>query len=174
MLQLTFWRGVPDHITVEKAPNLPIFKRQAHILKCRYNNTRILLYRPFLFYSCSTLGGKYPVPDSLRLNFARQSARVCLNCAVDQVEQVLLQIDDEMQGHYWLVWLFCIVEHGPELISLFLLIPRRFNLGHLYSSALVLLAHRLVNFKWPEEQKEEIERLTSASLRKVIHYLVVR
>lgn len=53
-------------------------------------------------------------------------------------------------------------------------VPRRFNLGHLYTSALVLLAHRLVNLIWPEEHKEEVERLTIASLRKVMDYFVVR
>jgi hypothetical protein len=94
---------VPDYLRVEKAPNMPLFQLQAHILKCRYNNTRILLYRPFLFHFCSTPGGTYPIPDSLRFNLARKSARVCLDCAVEQVEQILSKTHDEMQGHYWLV-----------------------------------------------------------------------
>lgn len=49
-LQLDFWEKVPNYLKIETAPDAALYRLQAHLLRCRYNNTRIMLYRPFLFH----------------------------------------------------------------------------------------------------------------------------
>jgi hypothetical protein len=48
--QLDFWEKVPNYLKIQTAPDEPLYRLQAHLLRCRYNNTRIMLYRPFLFH----------------------------------------------------------------------------------------------------------------------------
>ncbi|CED85099.1 Zn(2)-C6 fungal-type DNA-binding domain [Phaffia rhodozyma] len=122
--ELLKWReSLPEGLKdKDKCPFDAIYQKQKLILTCRYLNVQILVYRPFLFYFCTTPEGSYPVPASLKFLMARKSAAVCADSAIKLIDLISANWKTQLLGFWWL------------------------NVGYLYSSALIVLAQRIVEY----------------------------
>ncbi|CED85222.1 Zn(2)-C6 fungal-type DNA-binding domain [Phaffia rhodozyma] len=147
-----WWKKVPSHLkertqdSVLDASNTRL-QMQSHNLISRYCNALVLLYRPFLFFFCSAPRNTAASQTNIRNDIARKSAALCAEAAISLINEISRTWDGAQLGFWW-----CL-------------------LGYVYNSALIILAHRIVNQVHPASISDSAERESTEAVRQGLSFL---